>query len=365
VAHDLNNILVSLVGYPDLLLMNLPDDSPLKDSILSIKKSGLKAANIVEDLLTLTRRGVTVQEVMDLNQVVSDYIKSPEFNKLLSFHSNVKVTVHLENNPLCILGSPVHISKTIMNLVSNAAEAMLDGGEITVSTQNLYVDSPIPGYDEITEGAYAMISVSDSGVGISSEDMSRIFEPFYTKKTMGRSGTGLGMAVVWGTVKDHHGYIDIKSKEGHGTTFALYLPLTSDKVQNDRPVFSVQKIMGNGESILVVDDVEEQRQIASKVLEVLGYSVESIPSGEKAVEYLKGRSVDLLVLDMIMAPGMDGLDTYMNIIKYNPRQKAIIVSGYSADDRVKKAQELGAGLYIKKPYTLETLGTAVRKELDK
>jgi len=365
VAHDLNNILVSLVGYPDLLLMSLPDDSPLQDSILTIKNSGLKAANIVEDLLTLTRRGVTVQKIIDMNQIVSDYLKSPEFNKLLSFHLDVKVTVHLENDPLYIVGSPVHISKTVMNLVSNAAESMPVGGEITISTQNMHIDSPIRGYDEVMEGAYAMISVSDSGVGISPEDMSRIFEPFYTKKTMGRSGTGLGMAVVWGTVKDHHGYIDIESKEGCGTTFSLYFPLSQNETQDDQPVFSVKNIMGKGESILVVDDVEEQRHIASKILEVLGYTVETVPSGEEAVEYLKGKNADLLVLDMIMAPGMDGLETYMNIIERNPKQKAIIVSGYSADDRVKKTQDLGAGQYVKKPYTLETLGTAVRKELNK
>jgi CheY-like chemotaxis protein len=325
----------------------------------------LKAANIVEDLLTLTRRGVTVQKIIDMNQIVSDYLKSPEFNKLLSFHLDVKVTVHLENDPLYIVGSPVHISKTVMNLVSNAAESMPVGGEITISTQNMHIDSPIRGYDEVMEGAYAMISVSDSGVGISPEDMSRIFEPFYTKKTMGRSGTGLGMAVVWGTVKDHHGYIDIESKEGCGTTFSLYFPLSQNETQDDQPVFSVKNIMGKGESILVVDDVEEQRHIASKILEVLGYTVETVPSGEEAVEYLKGKNADLLVLDMIMAPGMDGLETYMNIIERNPKQKAIIVSGYSADDRVKKTQDLGAGQYVKKPYTLETLGTAVRKELNK
>ncbi len=365
VAHDLNNILVSLVGYPDLLLMNLPDDSPLKDSILTIKKSGLKAADIVDDLLTLTRRGVTVKESMDLNQVVSDYMKSPELNKLLSFHPGVEVSVHLEADPLYITGSPVHISKTIMNLVSNAAEAMIGAGKITISTQNIYVDSPIRGYDEVTEGAYAMISVSDSGVGISQEDISRIFEPFYTKKTMGRSGTGLGMAVVWGTVKDHHGYIDIESSEGHGTTFTLYFPLTQDEIRENRPIFSFRNIMGKGESILVVDDQEEQRRTASEILKVLGYSVATVPRGEEAVEYLKGKSADLLVLDMIMAPGQDGLDTYMNIINCNPKQKAIIVSGYSADDRVKKTQDLGAGQYVKKPYTFETLGTAVRNELDK
>ena len=252
-----------------------------------------------------------------------------------------------------------------MNLVSNAAEAMTEGGKIMVSTESRYIDRPISGYDEVEEGDYVVLTVSDTGVGISPEDMGRIFEPFYTKKVMGRSGTGLGMAVVWGTVKDHNGYIHVQSTEGKGTTFSLYFPVTRKAVTKDKALVSIDDYMGKGESILVVDDVEEQREIASKILKKLDYSVSTVSSGEEAVDYLKDNSVDLLILDMIMDPGIDGLETYKRIIELRPGQKALIVSGFSETKRVKKAQKLGAGAYVKKPFLLEKIGLAIRAELDK
>jgi two-component system, cell cycle sensor histidine kinase and response regulator CckA len=182
---------------------------------------------------------------------------------------------------------------------------------------------------------------------------------------MGRSGTGLGMAVVWGTVKDHNGYIDVQSTKGKGTTFTLYFPITRKKLPEDEYSLSVGEYSGNGESILIVDDVEEQRQIVSGMLKELCYSVVSVSSGEEAVEYLKTNKIDLLLLDMIMDPGMDGLDTYKKILEIHPGQKAIIASGFSETDRVKKVQSLGAGTYIRKPLMLEKIGLAVKKELEK
>ena len=364
VAHDLNNILGGLVSYPELLLLQLPEDSPLRKSILTIQKSGEKAAAVVQDLLTLARRGVVVTEVVNLNEVISEYLKSPEHEKLQSYHPGAHIETHLENVILNILGSPTHLSKTVMNLVSNAAEAMPEGGELTVSTENQYIDRPIIGYDDVKEGDYVVLTISDTGTGIAPEDMEKIFEPFYTKKKMGRSGTGLGMAVVWGTVKDHNGYINVQSTEGKGTTFTLYFPVTRKSVE-DRSEASLKDYMGKGEAILVVDDVEEQRKIASGMLKELGYSVASVPNGEDAVEYLMANEVDLLLLDMIMDPGMDGLDTYRKIIKHHPGQKAIIASGFSETDRVKELQSLGAGTYIRKPFLLEKIGIAVKEELEK
>jgi len=365
VAHDLNNILSGLVSYPELLLLEIPEESPLRNPILTIQKSGQKAADIVQDLLTLARRGVAVTEVVNLNLIISEYVKSPEHEKLISFHPNVHVRTNLEADVLNILGSPAHLSKTVMNLVSNAAEAMPDGGKILISTQSKYVDKPIRGYDHVEEGDYVVLTVSDTGVGILPTDMERIFEPFYTKKVMGRSGTGLGMAVVWGTVKDHKGYIDIESTEGKGTTFSLYFPVTRKEVAKDKALVSIDDYMGKGESILVVDDVKEQREIATKILKKLGYSVSTVSSGEEAVDYLKDNSADLLILDMIMDPGIDGLETYKRIIELRPGQKTLIVSGFSETKRVKKAQKLGAGAYVKKPFLLEKIGLAIRAELDK
>ena len=365
VAHDLNNILGALVSYPELLLLQLPEDSSLRKPILMIQKSGEKVAAIVQDLLTLARRGVNTIEVVNLNSVVSDYLESPEHEKLQSNHPGVHVNAHLEKEALNIPGSSIHLFKTVMNLASNAAEAMPKGGALTISTENRYLDTPISGYDAVKKGDFAVLTISDTGTGISPDSIGKIFEPFYTKKKMGRSGTGLGMAVVWGTVKDHNGYIDVQSAEGRGSTFTLYFPVTREKLSEDQTPLSIESYNGNGESLLIVDDVEEQRKIASGMLEELKYSVVSVSSGEEAVKYLKTNKVDLLILDMIMDPGMDGLDTYKKILETHPGQKAIIASGFSETDRVKEALNLGAGTYIKKPFLLEKIGLAVKEELEK
>ena len=365
VAHDLNNILGGIVSYPDLLLMQLPGDSPLRKPILTIQQSGQKSAAIVQDLLTLARRGVAVTEATNLNDIISDYFKTPEHEKLKSFHPDAEFEICLEKQTLNILASPVHLSKTVMNLVSNAAEAMPDGGKISISTENCYIDKPIKGYDDVQEGDYVVLTVSDTGIGISSDDIERIFEPFYTKKVMGRSGTGLGMAVVWGTVKDHNGYIDVRSIEGKGATFKLYFPVTREETTIENTSKSFEAYRGRGEKILVIDDVKEQREISSMILGQLGYSVSTVSNGKEAIGYMENNSANLLILDMIMDPGIDGLETYKRILDLHPDQRAIIVSGFSETDRVREAQRLGAGAYVKKPYILETIGMAVRAELDK
>jgi PAS domain S-box-containing protein len=364
VAHDLNNLLSGIVSYPDLLLMQLPEGSPFRKPVMTIRESGKRAAAIVQDLLTLARRAVPTTEVVDLNGVVSEYLRSPEYEKLISFHPNVQVRTRLEPGLLHLLGSPLHLSKTLMNLISNAAEAMPQGGEVLVTTENRYVESPIRGYDHVEGGDYVVLSVTDTGVGISPADRERIFEPFYTKKIMGRSGTGLGMAVVWGAVKDHKGYIDVLSIEGKGTTFTLYFPVTRKEPVTENGPVAVERHNGKGETILVVDDVETQREIASALLSYLGYGVAAVSSGEEAVEYVKKSPVDLIVLDMIMSPGMDGLETYRKIRELRPSQKAILASGFSETFRVREAQTLGAGQYIRKPYTLGKIAAAVRNELD-
>ena len=365
VAHDLNNILSGLVSYPELLRMQIPEDSPLRKPILTIQKSGEKAAALVQDLLTLARRGVVVKEVVHLNRIVSDYLKSPEHEKFKTDQPRVAIETNLNETVLNISGSPVHISKAVMNLISNAAEAIPESGKIIISTENRYLDKPLEGYGEVKEGDYVMLVVSDTGAGISPEDMGKIFEPFYTRKKMGRSGTGLGTTIVWGTVQDHSGYIDVESTEGKGTTFTLYFPATRDKLAEDDAAADRESYSGNGESILVVDDMEPQRQIATAVLTELGYRVMSVSSGEAAVEYLQSHTADLLVLDMIMDPGMDGLATYEKILQLNPEQKAIVVSGFSETDRVKEFQDLRSGEYLKKPFLMENLGLAVKKELAK
>ncbi len=365
VAHDLNNILFAAVSYPDLLLMRIPDDSTLRKPILAMKESGEKAVEIVKDLLTLARRGVNVADVVNLNTIVSDYLRSPEFKNLKLHHPEMEVETDFETDLFNISGSRVHLFKTVMNLVTNAAEALVSGGIISIATANRYLHKPISGYKNVVQGNYAVLTVGDTGTGISSEDIKKIFEPFYTKKQMGKSGTGLGMAIVWGCVKDHEGYIDVQSTEGAGTKFNLFFPATVEEIDTHRSYLTIKELMGNGESVLVVDDVKNQREIASTLLTTLGYVAKTVSSGEEAVEYLQVHTADMVMLDMIMPPGLNGLDTFKKIVAIHPDQKAIITSGFAETDLIKEAEKLGIVQYIKKPYTLDKIGSALKMELNK
>ncbi|MEI6315529.1 MAG: PAS domain S-box protein, partial [Syntrophus sp. (in: bacteria)] len=310
VAHDLNNVLGIVVGYSEMLLDGVDKSSPIRHSLENVMNGGLRAAAIVDDLLTLARRGVSSRSILNLNKIVADCQQLPEFANLSSHHPSVKIKTDIDPDLLNISGSSVHLSKTLFNLVSNASESMAKGGDVTIKTTNQYLDTPIQGYDQILEGDYAVLSITDTGEGIHEDDLKRIFEPFYTKKVMGRSGTGLGLAVVWGTVKDHHGYINVQSESGKGSTFTLYFPVTREDITTKHVNIAISEYMGQGESVLVVDDVKEQRDLAAGMLRTLNYNVSSVSSGEEAVTYMKDQEVDLIVLDMIMDPGMDGLDTY-------------------------------------------------------
>ena len=365
VAHDLNNILSGIVSYPDLLLMRIPDDSPLRKPIETMQASGQKAAAIVQDLLTLARRNVATSEVVDLNDVVTGYLESPEFAKLKAFHPKVKVDCRLAPVPAMMKGSPVHLSKTVMNLISNAAEAMSEGGPLTITTDHVCLEGPLPGHPEAASGEHIVLTVKDRGVGISAAERERIFDPFYTKKVMGRSGTGLGMTVVWGTVQDHGGHIKVDSQPGHGTCITIRFPATGGLKAPRAKTESLDVIRGRGESILVVDDAPEQRDILCEMLDTLGYHPTAVSSGEAAAAHVEKNPPDLLILDMLMEPGLDGLETYKTICRRRPGQRAIIASGYSQSTRVREAQRMGVGQYVSKPYTLQKIGTAVRAELDR
>ena len=365
VAHDLNNVLAGVINYPELMMMRLPEDSPLRRYATSIQKSGERAAAIVQDLLTLARRNVVQVEVINLNTVITEYIDSPEFDRLRLNHPLAKVNTRLDPHISGILGSPVQLSKAVMNLVANAVEA-LEGkpGQVSILTELCQLDTSIDAYERIPPGNYVRLTVVDNGCGMAADDLRRIFEPFFSRKKMGRSGTGLGMAVVWGTIKDHGGLIDIHSTPGRGTRFDIYFPPTT-KVEKKVEATPVEAYRGKGEKILVVDDEESQREIAHEILTDLGYIVKTVASGEAALEVLEKEPTDLIVLDMIMAPGLDGLDTYRQIVPKWPGQRAIIASGFSDNEKVQQAMKLGVGQYVKKPYNREELGKAVRQELDR
>ena len=363
VAHDLNNILSGILSYPDVLLMKIAPSDPMRKPLELIRQCGEKAAAIVQNLLTLTRRGVSVQQPIDLNAAVTDYLKSPEHENLMVNHPRVVLETALCTDSPFLAGSPVHLSKTLMNLIANACEAMAGGGTLRLETATCCLDDTFTGYEIIDPGRYAVLSVADSGHGIAKENLERIFEPFFTKKVMGRSGTGLGLAVVWGTVKDCGGFVDVTSGAGGGTRFDLYFPAVPTPGRAAAQPESHEDYKGAGEHVLVVDDLPEQRAVATAMLQALGYKADTVPSGESAVAWVREKRTDLLLLDMMMDPGIDGLETYRQVLALRPRQKAVIVSGFSETDRVASALTLGAARYLKKPYTLTALGQTVRQAL--
>ncbi|RPI73761.1 MAG: response regulator, partial [Desulfobacteraceae bacterium] len=297
VAHDLNNILTGLVSYPELLLLELPPESPLRHSIQLIRKSGEKAAAVVQDLLTLARGVAIVRESVDLNEIVRELMQTPEYERLLYYHPDIRVEIDLEEEVFCLAGSAVHVSKVLMNLAANAIEAMPAGGTIRISTGNRRLDQALDGYEKIPSGDYVLLSVTDTGAGIASQDLARIFEPFYTKKVMSRSGSGLGLSVVWGTVKDHKGYMDVQSTPEAGTRMDVYFPVSRTEIPQEGAEKELAAYAGSAERILVVDDVELQRTIAQAILVKLGYEVHAVASGEEAIEYLRASPVDLVLLD--------------------------------------------------------------------
>ncbi len=364
VAHDLSNILSAIVSYPDLLLMDIPKESNMYAPLTKMKMAGTRAAAIVQDLLTLARRGVQMKEAIDVNQVVHEFVTSSEYDCLRANHPGIEVILQLAEKLPAIRGSRVHLVKTVMNVAMNAAEAMPRGGRIVIASefQTLKQGERVKDHPA---GDYVVLSVIDNGTGIPEEDLTRIFEPFYTKKVMGRSGTGLGMAIVWATMQDHEGFVQVHSTVGKGTIIRLFFPATNE-VQPPKPaVPKIEELMGHGETVLVVDDEAEHRHIAYEMLTRLNYQVTVVDSERAALDHMAKSQYAVVLLDMVLGNGSDGLTLYRQLLARHPRQKAVIVSGFDESARVKKALALGAGGYIRKPYTLQQLSSAVKSELEK
>lgn len=360
VAHDLNNILAGSVGYADLLMRKISSESPLRSYLYEIRESGRRAAAVVADLLTISRDAASDRHIANLNRIIKEYMSSPEHHALAERFTDIEFQVELEPGLYNILCSETHVKKSLMNLVINAAEAT-QSGIVKIKTANKIADETTENHTEIS-GKYVLLSIADTGPGISQEDREHIFEPFYTKKKFGHSGTGLGLAVVWNTVQEHQGVIEVEQPE-EGSRFVIFFPATISDVSAQIVQLEDDELHGNGEHILVIDDELSIRILAAKLITNLGYQPFVVSSGEEAIEFLRTRKVDLLLLDMLMEPGMGGYQTYRHIKEFCPEQKALIASGFSESVEVKKAQELGAGAYIKKPYTLQELGIAIKKEL--
>ena len=327
-----------------------------------MKEAGLRAAAVVADLLTVARGVAAPQTISCLNTLVQDYMDSPEFQQLKACTPSVSYGVSFHSEICNITCSTIHVRKCLMNLVSNGSEAVSGAGRVDITTSQVELTIPLTGQSTVEPGTYAVLGVCDTGTGISEVEMDHIFEPFYSKKVLGRSGTGLGLAVVWNIMQDHKGGVRVKSSE-KGTLFELYFPCSPNTLELSPQQDETETFAGQGQSILIVDDESQQLDIASQFLVSLGYQVSTVSSGEAAVAFLTQQSVDLLLLDMVIGPGLNGRQTYEKVIQLHPGLKAIVMSGFSENEDVKITLDLGAGRLLNKPYTQKDLAKAVFLEL--
>lgn len=357
IAHDFNNLLAPLIAYPDFIKETLPKNHPALEYIDDMEKSAESISEINQQLLTLGRRGHYNQEPMNLNETINRVV-----NQMEPIPDTLIIELDLNKDLMNIMGGPSQIFRVISNLLTNAREALQDIGQLTIKTENYYVDKMFGKFGRIPKGEYVKLTIADTGCGIPDDVMPKIFDPFFTTKTTDKvRGSGLGLSVVHGVVEDHDGYIDVETTVGKETSFYLYFPITREALEK----IEDERIIGGAEKVLIVDDDSIQREVTLKLLKKLGYRAQAVESGEKALGFVKENPQDLIVLDMVMPGGIDGAETYRKVLEINPNQKAIIVSGYTETDRVKEVMNLGVGAFIKKPLTLNTTARAVRKELDR
>lgn len=365
VAHDLNNLLSVMIAFPDVILMDKTLSRETRSNVEMIRNSGHMAVDLVNDLLTIARGVAIEKNVLDLNATLREYLRSPEYIKLKEQYPAVTVTTDFNKELFFIEASCVHIKKMCMNLIANAFEAIHDkAGKVMIATENRVLHEPKRGYMSIPPGDYAVLRVRDTGEGISTDDLERIFEPFFSKKILGRSGSGLGLAVVWNAMHDHGGFIDVKS-DAKGTTFELYFPESREKILSGDMQESLKKYRGNGQCVLIIEEEEKQRDILSTILKRLDYTPKAFASGEEAIAYLRKNTADLIILDMILSNGMNGSETYEKILKINPDQRALLANGLLPVDEVLKVSGFSRTHCITKPYSLEGIGEAVKNELEK
>jgi signal transduction histidine kinase len=356
VAHDFNNLLGPLMAYPELISSTLPGNHPAQKYAAAMLEAAQQLSEISQQLLTLGRRGHYELEPLSLNDIAKHVV-----THLSPCPPELRVELDLATDLMPVLGGAAQLMRVASNLVANARQAMADRGQLSVRTENVYIERVTSGELQVPQGEYARLSVTDTGHGIAEEHRHRIFDPFFTTKRKSLShGSGLGLSAVHAVVEDHGGYLDFESEVGVGTTFHVYLPVAREKT----PVPDVEPddIAGDGSSVLVVDDDPTQREVARQLLEALGYRVRVACGGNEALQQLSEEPPDVLVLDMVM-PDVDGTETFRRARERRPEQRAILISGYAESDRVDEARRLGIRQFVRKPLTLQALGRALRLEL--
>jgi PAS domain S-box-containing protein len=384
VAHDLNNILGPIILLPEMIdeVLENPggasaeDIAEAREDLEIIGSSAERAAGMIKDLKALGQRGHIDLQMLDVNLFVKDCLQSPEIAVLLKGSPHVRIDSKLGHEGLTIAGDKIDLHRVLLNLLINALEAIPARGRVRVEVEPFSLTEKKIGYEAKELGDYVAIHVRDTGEGIPDGVLKKMFEPFVStkKRTAGRSGSGLGLSVVHAIMQDYKGYVDVKRSSGKwSTTFSLYLPAVSENLRLDESDPGDRLPPTGTEHILIVDDELGQRHIARRSLQKLGYKVAEAEHGQAAVKLFEQRdedenmsqesAFDLVLLDMIMESGFDGLDTYGAILKLCPDQKVIISSGQAENARIQAAEKLGAG-WLVKPYDSKTLAEVVRKKLD-
>ncbi|HKW41964.1 MAG TPA: response regulator [Gemmatimonadales bacterium] len=359
VAHDFNNLLTVILSYSDLLLEDLPSDRSEREDIEEIRKAAVAASSLTRQLLAFSRQQVLQPRVLDINGVVTATEKL--LTRLLG--EDVRLTTSLASDLGAVKVDPGQLEQIIMNLAVNARDAMPRGGRLTIETANVDMDEAyVRGHPVAQPGRYAMLAVSDTGIGMDAETQARIFEPFFTTKDPGK-GTGLGLATVYGIVKQSGGFIWVYSEPGHGTSFKIYLPRVDDAARS-APAASAP-VVGGSETVLVVEDVPAVRAVASEMLTRYGYTVLEAADAETALRLAAKHDgeIHLLLTDVVM-PDASGRELADKLVKLKPGMKVLYMSGYT-DDAVVRHGVLQDGIaFLQKPFTPESLARKLRTVLD-
>ena len=362
IAHDLNNVLGPMVALPEMLEEYLPEGSEGQELLDLISQSGKRAGVVVQDLLSMARRGKLDLTRLDLVEVLTETLENSVIKSRLEISPDLRIETRLlALGEAWIDGSEPHLSKCFLNLFVNALEAM-EGrpGTLDVSLDRIVVKQG-DHTDGVSPGEHLLLKVADSGPGMSPEVLERVFEPFYSTKAMGESsGSGLGLTVVFGVVEDHNAVLTVESGPEAGTIFEVYFPARQPVGATDPAC--LERWYGE-ERILVVDDYEQQRKLLTMVLKDSGYQVETVENGHEAIERLGTSSYDLMILDMVMEVDFDGLDTYRAIHELYPAMACIVSTGFSENERVREVLRLGAFQCLSKPFSRQDLLRVVRGAL--
>ncbi len=363
VAHDFNNILSIIIGYSELLLAQIPPSDPIYDKIKAIHDASSKASTLTRQLLAFSRKQVLKREVISINTIIKDFLKI--LGKMVG--EDIVFKTYLSEDSCIVEADPAQIEQILMNLVVNARDAMPDGGEITIETAEVELDELYTEkHREVKPGRYVLLSISDTGEGMDEEVMSKIFDPFFTTKELGR-GTGLGLATVYGIVKQHGGYIYVYSEKGKGTTFKIYLPASKKSKKEKKDDNSIKGRLPYGnETILIVDDNPSICQLIEDTLKPLGYNCLKATSGKEAIDIMHkyDGEIHLLITDVVM-PQINGRELAESIRKERPGIKVIFMSGYTENIIVRHGV-LEKGIhYISKPITPIALTQKIKSVLKK